>query len=810
MAAPTLRRAVPTLFAAWLATLYLVTTPPFGTLWPDPQDLVGYALMALLVLPRARAVLMRPAPFVLLLLALWLCIQTPDVLHNSQMGHVLLGAAAMLTGLASSPALQRRFHAALLAGGAFAMALTFGAWTLGKGLLLSSFWNEGDFFPYGTWYRWAGPTAHPNLFAYLATVTLWAGLSWHWRGRRWEAIAMGALGTLMGFGLFATLSRTGWILFWATALAGCTWLWRQARRGGMAWPRVLPALLLVATAAVCFAGAIAARPDLVAVRIDSVHRQLSPTPEKFHGSDEYDIVSRGNVYPDAWNLIREAPWTGHGLAAYLRLGRYNTIHSHQLELELLLCGGIPALVIVLGGLCWALVRGRDPFLRGMLCIALVGGLSDCVLFFKWPLIWLAFSAGAALRHVPATDRQGLFHRLRSLLRPHAAVIIFFALLALVYQVREEFSIDFHAYYGAMRWSAETGKPPYQAWNGGVFDMGNDELSRYLREHQTESLKAALRFLYPPSAFAQLRAFTWIEDPAYAARVWRMFNLAVLAATVALASQWLPRASRGRHTLMLALLIAASSPVRDTLWLGQVSIWVSFLMLVYLRALECRRPVIAGAALAIAAALKIYPGFWLVMLLLYPGRRVRPGAAFACTLGALVALSVAVDGIDIWRAYWENVASKIGDAPPPGGVTLFPFVDNLWVNRALLAGLFGACAGYAWRLRRATLERKRMAFLAMSAALFLGLPLVWAHYLVLVEVPLAAWCVTVFTRRRPPGYAGHAALAAYVLSAHAWPFIKLLGPYLAWPMRVGLLLAASLPAADAADPERRCIPPTAPI
>lgn len=805
--ASTLRRTVPALFAVWLGTLYLVTTPPYGTFWPDPQDLPGYALMIGIIAPRLRTVFARPAAFVILALALWLCLRTPDIANNSQVGHVLLAATAAFAGLAATRGIVRRVHGMIIVGGALSVALTCGAWAMGKGLVLSSFWNSGDVFDYGTWYRWAGTTPHPNLFAYLATLTLWAALTWRWRGRRWELGAMAVLGALLGVALFGTLSRTGWVLFWGTATLGGGGLFLRARHGGIASRQLLPPLLLVATAAASFAGSLAARPDLLAARMDTVHRQVSPTPEEFRGNAELDITSRGNVYPDAWGLIQKAPWTGYGLAAYLRLGQYPTIHTHQLALELLLCGGVPALALALGAFAWALFRGQGLFLRGIILLSLVAGLVDCFVFFKWPLVWLAFCAGAAIRLAPAgrlAQWAGTF------VRQYAAFILFFAVLAVVYQLREEFSIDFHAYYGAMRWSAETGEPPYQAWNGNVYDMGNDALTRYLREHQTESLNAALRFLYPPSAFAQLRAFTWIEDPALAARLWRMFNLAVLAGCVGLAAQWLPRRARGGGALVFALLVASSSPVRDTLWLGQVSIWVSFLMLVYLRGLECRRPVLAGAALGIATALKIYPAFWLLILLLYPGRRVRVALGFTAALAAMVAISVATDGVGIWQAYWENVASKIGDAPPPGGVTLFPFVDNLWINRAVLVVVFACCAGYAWRLRNASLARKRRAFLAITAALFLSLPLVWAHYLVLVEILLSALCIGLFSGSRAPASIAYWALAAYILTAHSWPLIKILGPYMGWPMRSGLLLAVLLPAAAALGAKRRCIPPTAPI
>jgi alpha-1,2-mannosyltransferase len=782
--------------AAWMAVALLDTQGPVGRPWPDWYDVPGLLLMLVLIARRADQVWMRPAAYLVLGIFFWLIARTPHIAGNTQAGHLLLAALAALTGMIVPARAARSFQAALLIGGALAITLTLACEAAGVGEWLSSHWNVEPQLA-GSWRRWAGPTAHPNLLAYLCAVTLWAGLSWRWRTRRRAYAAAWLLGMGLGLCLFCTLSRTGWIVGLAVLLCGGAWRVWSARR---TIRRTAPALVLAGAALASFCGACTARPDLLAARYASVQRQISPTPDALRAEPEANIVSRGNVYRDALRLSMEAPWAGHGLAAYELLGAYESLHAHQLALELLICGGIPALAGVLGGLLWLCCRGRGVFSCGLLALGFVSGLADNVFFFKWPALWLAFAAGCAA-HARARRAAPVAGALAA---RNGHLLLVFVALAFVFQLREDFSIDFHAYYGAMRWNAETGEPPYQAWDGAVFQSNDDRLTTYLKRHQTELMDSrALQFLYPPTAFFQLRAFTWMEDPAVAARCWRVFNLAALGGLVALAMRFRARRAPPQTALLLCLLIGSYDPVRDTFWLGQVSVWVSMLILLYFWALQERRAPLAGVALALAAGLKIYPAFWLIIVLMFPGQRARAIAWFAAALGAMALLSVAVDGAEMWRSYWTNVISKMGDKPPPGGVTLYPFFGGpavpeslpwrLWANRATLLTVISACAACLWMAQGAAPSRKLRVMLAVSAALLLSLPLVWGHYLVLLGVLLAVetlrWAGGGY-RRAPLGTT--VIIAAFIATGQLWPLEAALGPLPPWCVRAGMALAAAAP------------------
>lgn len=788
-------------FVLWLALLPLDPAAPAGGAWPNLADATGMLLAALIIARGAARLMARPAAWILGAVFLWAASLTPQLSTSMQACHALLALLAFLALLVPRGPSARQFHAVLAGACVLALAVTVLAEVLGQGKVLSDFWNVEPQLA-GGWRRWAGPTAHPNLLAYVCAVLLWAGLSWRWRDTAAARAACALAGLLAGVCLFGTLSRTGWALAAFVAVAGGAWAVRDARKH--ARPR-LPLLLLLGAAALGFGGMVIARPDLIAARAASVERQVSPTPEALLVLPEANIVSRGNVYRDALALIPESPVFGYGLEAYARFGRFEALHAHQLGLDLLLTGGIPFFLAAAGGVVWLVTRGRGAFLRGLVLIALFSGLADDVFFFKWPAVWLAAAAGLQARRTAGSvaawwARSARRARVRARIRRYGPVAALFMLLAFAYQLREDFSIDFHAYYGAMRWSEETGKPPYLAWTGKVFETSDEELAQYLRKYQTEALSAALQFLYPPTAFAQLRAFTAIDDPGLAARIWRLFNLASLGGAVILALQYLPRAQRAAAALPVCLLAASYSPVRDALWLGQTSVWVSFLILLFLWALRADRPALAGAALALAAGLKIYPGFWLIGVCLWPARAPRAVLAFAATLLAMGMLSVYTDGTEVWRSYWENVLSKMGDAPPPGGVTLYPeFAGGAsWSGRLVPLGVLAVSAMAFFCLREHGTMRKLHGVIAASAALFLVLPLVWAHYLVLPGVLLAAACV-----RWVPAWPARAPLglpvlaAAYVLTGQMWLLEAVAGQRDAAYPRAGLAAAALVPLAFAA-------------
>jgi hypothetical protein len=298
-------------------------------------------------------------------------------------------------------------------------------------------------------------------------------------------------------------------------------------------------------------------------------------------------------------------------------------------------------------------------------------------------------------------------------------------------------------------------------------------------------RVGLIYLYPPltaQVFAQAHAAVaaasaWLGAPAERDLVWdRVFYLyqcaqilLVLAAyllclcfarTAGLVGWWLP--------LLVGALLLFDNAVFRTLRHGQVNLWVLDLSLagmLFARA----RPAAAGAALAIAGHLKLYPLLALLPLAASGRRRAAAlGVGFLIGL-ALVSAGFAGDA-SLWREYLALLREDF-----PGEIafrnnslhSLLYNLDVLWLGgsgRGPLPGI-GARAGAAlagvWylarligreRIRRAgdaSLEPRHYAGHVADALAFALLvsPSVWEHHFVMA-IPLAIQAVAARGRERP--------------------------------------------------------------
>jgi len=320
------------------------------------------------------------------------------------------------------------------------------------------------------------------------------------------------------------------------------------------------------------------------------------------------------------------------------------------------------------------------------------------------------------------------------------VLLLLGALAAALLLEQRRNCDFYAYYSALTWSAQSGRLPYQRWNGKPEAPPDSELGRYALERWD---RPALRFLYPPSAIPQLLPFTWIPWFEVAAMVWSLFNVATLVAIVALARDFAPR-QRGFGFLLL--LAVAYGPLRMGMWLGQVSLWVAFLLMLFVWALRRDRGFLAGFALGLAISLKVFPILWAPALLLYPGQTRRCLAGGAGALALSVALATSLYGWDAWRQYHELILSRLSLYPPRGTISLYAY---LGFGQAATAGAFESLArrglfwlmylpavtAIAWRRPR-TASRKFRALLLLTIVIHLAMPLTWAHYLAFFGVLLS--------------------------------------------------------------------------
>ncbi|MFC1592073.1 glycosyltransferase family 87 protein [Thermodesulfobacteriota bacterium] len=229
---------------------------------------------------------------------------------------------------------------------------------------------------------------------------------------------------------------------------------------------------------------------------------------------------------------------------------------------------------------------------------------------------------------------------------HAAVV----LLACWPAARDaENTWDFASYYYAAQ-AAWHGEDPYDI----------DELRARARSGNFHRQKDPYAhevhpFFYPPPFPA---AMGWLVPfSLHAYRIW--FFICEATFILLLAVMWLWwRGEQGSLLLILALLAAAFSPVRDNLLLGQVNLQIVLLVLGGMWAESRGRWVLGGCLVGLACMLKMSPALFVAWWLLQ--RRFKPaGAAVGfAALSTLVCLPVL--GFELqWKFYTEVMSGFVG-------------------------------------------------------------------------------------------------------------------------------------------------------
>lgn len=241
---------------------------------------------------------------------------------------------------------------------------------------------------------------------------------------------------------------------------------------------------------------------------------------------------------------------------------------------------------------------------------------------------------------------------------------------------------------------------------------------------------------------------------------------------------------------------------------QMQIFVVFLVLFSFERQHAGHSATAGAALALAAALKLAPaGFFLLFLI---DRDRRAMASFAIVGAALGLASLAVAGIDLHFAFLDSLRATssglwVASVTISGDVIvqalaslagLTPPIDftarNIWISHDVSAlGLVNKAllvVGIFWMLRRtaALTGDKRIVVRLFTLSLLFNLfgPLGWVHYY-LLQLMLLPALLTLF-----PGRQGIALLGAFgVLTS--WPMFLGLRTQIAGDMPAVILIASAM-------------------
>jgi Glycosyltransferase family 87 len=261
--------------------------------------------------------------------------------------------------------------------------------------------------------------------------------------------------------------------------------------------------------------------------------------------------------------------------------------------------------------------------------------------------------------------------------------------------------------------------------------------------------------HPPTSVLLVLPLGWLNYPT-AFLFWNLLSLLALILSIVLVfREWNIPLARQRilGIFMVIALAAVGSPLREQLLQGQWNLVLLLLFTAIWLAARREQDWLAGALLGLAIAIKLFPGFLLLLFLLRRQLRVVFSAGLAFV--SLTFLTLLFFGTETYRQYivevlpaldsfrsaWPGVSlgifwCRLFDPSPVCGVTI-ALANNPMLARTLTLGSSAVVVGLlGWVILRAQQATSFDRCYALSmVAMVLVSPLAWDHYLVFLLLPL---------------------------------------------------------------------------
>jgi alpha-1,2-mannosyltransferase len=316
----------------------------------------------------------------------------------------------------------------------------------------------------------------------------------------------------------------------------------------------------------------------------------------------------------------------------------------------------------------------------------------------------------------------------------------------------------------------------QVYLGGAHEALHHVASLYTWHYRND---LGIQFTYTP--FAALLFAAGLAVPFKA-----LMGLVSLASTFALAATvwiafrelgWRSMATRAGATLLVSGLAFWTEPVQRALYLGQVELVLMAVVVWDMCQPEHRRW--KGAAIGLAAGIKLVPGLFIVYLLLT--RRIRAACVAAGAFLATVVLGFAVlpgPSVHWWLKgdFWE--ASRTGFVGDQQNQSMRGLLTRLvgsvasgqlpWLLGAVVVGVLGlAAAVVLWRSGRSWGPFAGLMACALTALLIS--PISWDHHWVWIAPGVAVLIDAGARAAGRLGVVGWLGLAGLVLVVYGgWP------------------------------------------
>lgn len=269
-------------------------------------------------------------------------------------------------------------------------------------------------------------------------------------------------------------------------------------------------------------------------------------------------------------------------------------------------------------------------------------------------------------------------------------------------------------------------------------------------------RVSFAYIYAPLWAAVAAPITAMTGPQGFINAVMLVQIPLLGASVHLAGKVFRPAAMPLWLWTTLGIVTLSLSIQSfhAIWHGQPTITVGFLILLAFERLDARHPLAAGAALALAASIKLMPAIFVLVFLF--DRQFRATAAFVVFGAMLALLSVLLAG---WPLHLEFLASlhKVSSVAILSGINvsllpaalalgaatgLLPAIDPdaktllfaappVWVGPAIMLAGLGVIVAMS-RVSAALPARMRRGIGLFALAIILALfgPLGWLHYYLL--------------------------------------------------------------------------------
>ncbi|MBI5758942.1 MAG: DUF2029 domain-containing protein [Planctomycetales bacterium] len=323
-----------------------------------------------------------------------------------------------------------------------------------------------------------------------------------------------------------------------------------------------------------------------------------------------------------------------------------------------------------------------------------------------------------------------------------------------------------SFVASLRPRSDQGVDFFQEWSSAksyldtrpIYSRHAETIPRYLRlsvdagQSESVEIEVDVNAHPPPSVFLAL-PFALLDYP-NAVLAWNVLSLLLLAASL----HWLVRELgipfKAWSVMPMVTILLLSNPFRQQVNQGQFNLLLLFLLLAIWLAARSEKAWLAGTLLAVATAVKLFPGFlFLYFLLRRDWRIVAVGVTGVAVIGVAAGFALGWESyrtyvtevlpqVNAYRGGWLN-ASLVGFCTrlfDPAAVS--EQVEPIWRSSSfakLLAGVMcllvmvvvSRCV-----LRADTADKRDRAFGLTLVAMLLVSPITWDHYFLLLLLPLA--------------------------------------------------------------------------